>query len=280
MLFSAVPARLAMLAALALPMALSPLHVHSTETRTFEAQDGSYSFKYPLGFTLDHLFADGTGDVTGVKASTPTNGDVRITFLGPRDAGEFQEVSEQNRQAIVDAFTKTIAVRPSIELRSSAMTTLLGRPAVDMVFANGRSPFNRERPQIKRYVFTVIGKDAYNFECIYRADKAEQFAPACDLAVSTVRLLDPTTKTGASANTGDGNSTTRPAGDCTKLELNRRAGLVTDMTSGMLMKDQSPAAIERLKKAHAAIQAVDERAGSKPSEQDCKDIDAIAESLK
>lgn len=208
MLSSAVRARLTILAALALPMALAPLHVRAAETRTFKAQDGSYSFDYPLGFTLDHLFADGTGEVTGVKASTPANGDVRITFLGPRDAGEFQEVSERTRQSIADAFTKAIAVRPSIELRSSAMTTLLGRPAVDMIFSNGRSPFSKERPQIKRYVFTTIGRRAYNFECIYREDKAEQFAPACDLAVSTVRLLDTAAKMRAPANAGGDQSAT------------------------------------------------------------------------
>jgi hypothetical protein len=280
MLSSVVSARLAMLAALALPMTLAPMRIDAAETRTFKAQDGSYSFEYPLGFSLDHLFADGTGDVAGVKASSPANGDVRITFLGPRDAGELQEVSEQTRQSIADAFTKAIAVRPSITLKSATMTTLLGRPAVDMVFSNGRPPFSKERPQIKRYVFTAIGEKAYNFECIYRADKAEQFAPACDLAVSTVRLLDPAAKTSAPASTGDDKATTRLSSGCTKLELNRRAGLVMEATSNMLMKDQSPATIERLGKAHAAMRAIDERAGDKPSERDCKDIDAIGASLK
>lgn len=280
MLSSVVSARLAMLAALALPMTLAPMRIDAAETRTFKAQDGSYSFEYPLGFSLDHLFADGTGDVAGVKASSPANGDVRITFLGPRDAGELQEVSEQTRQSIADAFTKAIAVRPSIALKSATMTTLLGRPAVDMVFSNGRPPFSKERPQIKRYVFTAIGEKAYNFECIYRADKAEQFAPACDMAVSTVRLLDPAAKTGAPASTGDDKATTRLSSGCTKLELNRRAGLVMEATSNMLMKDQSPATIERLGKAHAAMRAIDERAGDKPSERDCKDIDAIGASLK
>lgn len=280
MLSSVVSARLAMLAALALPMTLAPMRIDAAETRTFKAQDGSYSFEYPLGFSLDHLFADGTGDVAGVKASSPANGDVRITFLGPRDAGELQEVSERTRQSIADAFTKAIAVRPSIALKSATMTTLLGRPAVDMVFSNGRPPFSKERPQIKRYVFTAIGEKAYNFECIYRADKAEQFAPACDLAVSTVRLRDPAAKAGAPASTGDDKATTRLSSGCTKLELNRRAGVVRDMTSSLLMKDQSPATIERLGKAHAAMRAIDERAGDKPSERDCKDIDAIGASLK
>ncbi|MGW9331030.1 hypothetical protein [Bosea sp. NPDC055594] len=280
MLSSVVSARLAMLAALALPMTLAPMRIDAAETRTFKAQDGSYSFEYPLGFSLDHLFADGTGDVAGVKASSPANGDVRITFLGPRDAGELQEVSERTRQSIADAFTKAIAVRPSITLKSATMTTLLGRPAVDMVFSNGRPPFSKERPQIKRYVFTAIGEKAYNFECIYRADKAEQFAPACDLAVSTVRLLDPAADAGAPASTGDNKAATRLSSGCTKLELNRRAGLVMEATSDMLMKDQSPATIERLGKAHAAMRAIDERAGDKPSERDCKDIDAIGASLK
>lgn len=280
MLSSAVSARLPMLVALALPMTLAPLHSQAAETRTFRAQDGSYSFEYPPGFSLAHLFADGTGEVTGVKASTPANGDVLITFSGPRDAGELQDVSERTRQTIADAFTKAVAVRPSIELKSATMTTLLGRPAVDMVFANGRLPFSKERPQIKRNVFTAIGNNAYNVECIYRADKAEQFAPACDLAVSTVRLLGPAAKTGAAASTGDDKATSGPAGGCTKLELNRRAGLVMEATSNMLMKDQSPATIERLGKAHAAMRAIDERAGDKPSERDCKDVDAVGASLK
>ncbi len=279
MLSSAASARLAMLAALALPMTLAPPRIDAAETRTFKAQDGSYSFEYPLEFSLDHLFADGTGDVAGVKASSPANGDVRITFLGPRDAGELREVSERTRQSIADAFTKAIAVRPSIELKSATMTALLGQPAVDMVFSNGRPPFSKERPQIKRYVFTVIGEKAYNFECIYRADKAEQFASACDLAVSTVRLLDPA-MAGAPASTREYRALAGSAEGCTKLELNRRAGLVRDMTSDMLIKNQSPATIERLRKAHAAMQAVGERAADKPSERDCKDIDAIGASLK
>lgn len=280
MSYSAVSVRFAMLAALVLPGVLAPQHTHAAETRTFEAEDGSYRFEYPLMFSLDHLFADGTGNVTGVKASTPANGDVLITFLGPRDAGDIQEVSERTRQSITDTFKKAIAVRPSIELKSSTMTTMLGRPAVDMVFHNGRSPFSKEDLQVKRYVFTVVGGKAYNFECIYRKDKAEQFAPACDLAVSTVKLLDPAAKAHASAEADTDEPTTNGAGGCSKLELNKRAMVVTDMTSRLLANDQSPAMIERLKKTRAATMAIDERAGSKPSERDCKDMDAVAETLK
>ncbi|GHE81053.1 hypothetical protein GCM10019059_43870 [Camelimonas fluminis] len=67
---------------------------------------------------------------------------------------------------------------------------------------------------------------------------------------------------------------------CTVLELNRRTGEVTELTSNMLVKDQSPAMIARVKKAHDAVMAVDARAGSAPSEQDCKDVDAIIGALK
>lgn len=161
------------------------------EARTFEAADGAYSFQYPSNFGLDRQFADGTGDVTGVKASSPANGDVIITFLGPRDPGGLNEVSERTREPIVDEFRKAIAVRPTMTLQLSAMTTMLGQPAVDMVFSNARWPFTKERPQIKRYVFTVANGKAYNFECIYREDKAAEFAPACERAVSTVRLKGP-----------------------------------------------------------------------------------------
>jgi hypothetical protein len=160
------------------------------QNRTFAAADGAYSFQYPSNFQLDRQFADGSGDVTGVKASSPTNGDVIITFLGPRDPAGITEVSERTRQAIADEFRRAIAVRPTITLQSSTMTRMLQQPAVDMVFSNARWPFSKERPQIKRYVFTVANGKAYNFECIYREDKAAEFAPACDRAVSTVRLKD------------------------------------------------------------------------------------------
>lgn len=174
---------------LALAMAL-PIVAVAQDTRIFKAADGSYTFNYPLYFALDHEFADGTGEVTGVTASSPTNGDVIITFLSPRGLEDFKEASEKTRQDIVEAFTKAIARLPSITLQSSSMTTMLGQPAIDMVFRNARMPFGKERPQIKRYIFTIANGKPYNFECIYRSDKAGQFAPACDLAIATVRLQD------------------------------------------------------------------------------------------
>ena len=257
-----------------------PTAVAAQGTQVFGAPDGSYTFSYPQNFTLDHEFADGSGDVTGVTASSPANGDVIFTFLGPRDAGDIKEASEATRPEITDAFTKAIARLPSTTLKSSSVTTMLGGPAVDMVFQNVRMPFSRERPQLKRYVFTVANGKAYNFECIYRADKAEQFAPACDLAVSTVRLRDAGAKARpAGAREADG-AAAPAAGSCSKEELNRRSMQVTELTSGMMMKDQSPATIERLRKAHEAMRAVDERTGKAPSAQDCKDIDAIIASLK
>lgn len=270
-------ARAGLLVALALTMSAA---VAAQGTRVFEAPSGSYTFSYPLNFALDHEFADGTGDVTGVTASSPANGDVIVTFLGPRDAGDITEASEATRAQITDDFTKAIARLASTTLKSSTMTTMLGGPAVDMVFQNVRTPFSKERPQIKRYVFTIAGGKAYNFECIYRADKAEQFASACDLAVSTVQLRDGAAKAKPAA-ANDGVTGADPAaGSCTKLELNKRSMQVTEITSSMMMKDQSPATIERLRKAHDAMRAVDERAGAAPSAQDCKDIDAIIGSLK
>lgn len=268
-------ARAGLLVALASTM---PTAVAAQGTQVFQAPDGAYTFSYPQNFALDHEFADGSGDVTGVTASSSANGDVIVTLLGPRDAGDIKEASEATRPEITDAFTKAIARLPSTTLKSSSMTTMLGGPAVDMVFQNVRMPFSRERPQLKRYVFTVANGKAYNFECIYRADKAEQFAPACDLAVSTVRLRDAAAKP---AGAKDGDRAAAPAaGSCSKEELNRRSMQVTEITSGMMMKDQSPATIERLRKAHEAMRAVDERAGKAPSAQDCRDIDAIIASLK
>lgn len=245
------------------------------QTETFEPDDGSYSFQYPQGFALSHMFADGTGDVTGVTASSMDNSDVAITFLGPRDAGAFENVSEDNRQAIVDEFTKAIAILPSIKFRSAEMTTMLGQPAVDMVFTNTRF----KTVAINRYVFTVLDGQAYNFECIYRDDKAAQFAPACDLAVSTVSLAEVDVDVFEDAAHNEANSVS-VGGTCDKLELNRRTVAVTELASNLLMKDQSPAMIERVTAAHSAAAAIDARAGSEPTEQDCSDVDAIIETLK
>lgn len=270
-------ARAGLLVALALTM---PTAVAAQGTQVFDAPDGSYTFSYPQNFALDHEFADGSGDVTGVTASSPANGDVIVTFLGPRDAGEFKEASEATRTGITDAFTKAIARLASTTLKSSSMTTMLGQPAIDMVFQNVRMPFSKDRPQIKRYVFTIAGGRAYNFECIYRADKAQQFAPACDLAVSTVRLQDAAAKARPAGAKDDVGTAPPAAGSCTKEELNKRSMQVTEITSNMMMKDQSPATIERLRKAHEAMRAVDDRAGAAPSAQDCEDIDAILATLK
>ncbi|WP_029075313.1 hypothetical protein [Kaistia adipata] len=252
---------------------VTPTWSFAQSPETFEAADGSYRFHYPQGFALDSMFADGTGDATGVTASSMDNGDVRVTFLGPRDPGDIADATEANRQAIVDEFTKAIAVLPSIKFRSSAMTTMLGQPAVDMVFTNKRFG----NVAINRYVFTVHDGKAYNFECIYREDKAEQFAPACDLAISTVSLL----ATGAASATGaEEQDTASEAGACTELALNRRTGAVVERSSNLLMKDPSPTRIARVKTAHDAAMAIDARAGSTPSEQDCRDVDAILETLK
>ncbi len=259
-----------------LTLALSmPAAGLAQDLQVFTASDDSYRFQYPQDFTLSHMFADGTGDVMGITASSMDNGDVNITFLGPRDPGDIETVSEQNQQAVVDEFTKAIAVIPSIKFKSSAMTTMLGQPAVDMVFTNKRFG----SVAINRYVFTVRDGKAYNFECIYREEKTEQFAPACDLAVSSVELLD--INAGSPENAQEtGSSNTVEAGACTELELNRRTTEVVELSSNLLMKDQSPATIERVKKAHDAASSVEARAGSQPSDQDCKDVDGIIETLK
>lgn len=119
------------LESLAIALSLSsPAFAQSPQT--FTASDNSYTFQFPESFSLSHMFADGTGDVTGVTASSMENGDVNITFSGPRDSGDINEVSKENQQAIIDEFTQAIAVLPSIKFQSVKMTAMLGQPAIDM----------------------------------------------------------------------------------------------------------------------------------------------------
>lgn len=260
---------LATLAAVAIVAVSTPRQASADETRTFVAADKSYSFQYPAGFALAREFADGTGEVTGVTASTPANGDVNIA-LYVRPAGAIKAVDEQSRQALIDEYTKAVAVRASIKLRSSSMTTMLGVPAVDMIFENKRFGV----VQTDRYVATVRDGTAYAFVCSYRAEKTEQFAPACDLAVATAALK------GTAAKEKTGSDQRAATAGCTTLSLNKRKMRVTELSSAMLMKDQSPATIERLQKAHQAMAAIDARLEGAPSEQDCKGVDAIIGTLE
>ncbi|MBB6262052.1 hypothetical protein FHS77_002620 [Paenochrobactrum gallinarii] len=45
-----------------------------------------------------HMVADGTGDITGVIAPSLVKGDVNITFSGPCDSGNINEISEKTNK--------------------------------------------------------------------------------------------------------------------------------------------------------------------------------------
>lgn len=252
---------------------LSAAPVLAQDVRTFEAPDGTYAFDYPLNFGLDHEFADGTGDVIGVTASSMNNGDVSIG-LYPMKELSAPEISEETRQAVVNQFTKIVAVLPTIKFQSAAMTSMLGQPALDMVFENRRYG----TPSVDRFIVAIRDGKQYSLNCIYRVDKTAEFAPACEQAAATVRLT-------VTDQAEDGSQEAKAAarakgGACDKLELNRRAAAVTDLSDALMMKDQSPEMIARLQAAHQKMMAIDEQAGSNPSTQDCADMDAVAETLK
>ena len=276
MTYSAAALRLMAAASIILPAILTPPPARAAETRTFTAPDDSYSFAYPPGFRIDREHADGTGDATGVTASAPANGDVVIAFRGPHDPGAIREVNERTRQAIADEFTKAVAVLPSIGLQSSSMTTMLGMPAVDMVFLNRRFA---SRPggsaAVNRFILTVASDRAYVLACVYREDKAAEFSPACDLAASTARLAAAASPSPRS----DGDAGATAAASCTRLEINRRIMRIAQLGGALMMKDQLPATIQRVRKANEAMMEIDTRAGASLSDQDCKDIDAIAATL-
>ena len=203
------------------------------------------------------------------------NGDVMTTFLGPRDStGE----GEGRLNAIVEEFKQSLSGIPAMKFESSSPSTMLGAQAADVKFLY---KLNAEQKQIRRYVFAVANDKLYNFECIYREDKVAEFAPACDLAVSTVKFKsaeepvaidnDEQATEGAEGNADAG---------CTLLELNRRSMQVQDLTSELMLQDQSPATIERAQKAFEAVTTIGTRAGATPAKQDCIDVDAIAAALK
>lgn len=259
-------------------LAATPLSAQQ-DMREFTAGDGSYSFRYPGSFGIDTEFADGTGDPVGVKASSPENGDVLINFYS-RPATGVTEVTQATAQALADQYVKANAVVPSVRYKSHKMTTMLGQPAVDILM--------EQRGAIKRFVATVLDGREYNFYCVYRADKAGQFAPACDQAVATVALLDPRAPAGSAepeeANAEeDGDAAATSDGICSLKAFRGKELAVTEAASKAMMKDQSPEAVARVVKAHQEANAIGERItanGNKPIEKDCTDIEAILATLE
>ena len=126
-----------------------PTAVAAQGTRAFDAPDGSYTFSYPQSFTLDHEFADGTGDVTGVTASSSTNGDVIVTFLGPRDAGDIKEASEATRPQITD---ESVSYTHLDVYKRQVPAAVAGPPVPVHGRAAVRSPRARQHhPGLRRY---------------------------------------------------------------------------------------------------------------------------------
>ncbi|QND54812.1 hypothetical protein HB779_23230 (plasmid) [Phyllobacterium sp. 628] len=162
---------------------LLPSITSAQETRAFAAPDGSYTYRYPAEFWIDTEFADGSGEPTGVTASTTGNGDV-VFGLYSMPVREVKEVSASTAEAYVGQYVKDFSPNWKIKFKSYTMTTMFGRPAVDMRFDERILQRTRQR----RIIATIVDGKDYFLMCLYRHDKADKFGPACELAVSTARL--------------------------------------------------------------------------------------------
>ena len=257
---------------------LSLTPAFSQENKEFRSEDGSYSFQYPPGFWVSTLFPDGTGEATGVMASTVGNGDVNIHFHAI-PARAVKEVNATTVQAYVDQYVKDLADRKT-KFAGYTTTTMLGRRAVDMRFDERGITTN----SVRRLIATIVDGQDYFLVCAYRADKARQFDPACELAASTLRLRDAADEADAQVKAGVDEAAPEAGDDgaCSLKAFRARELAVVDKASEIMMRDQSAETIARLRKAHEAAAQVGDRvtaSGGPPTEQDCKDIDAIMATL-
>ncbi|WP_448952298.1 hypothetical protein [Labrys neptuniae] len=159
------------------------LAASAEETKLFRSPGGDYEFRYPNEFWIDTEFADGSGKPVGITASTVQNGDTMINFHA-MPVRAVTMVAADTAQAYVDQYIRDFKVMPRVKFMSWAMTSLLGRPAVDMRFDERIVGRNR----LRRVIATVVGGKDYFLMCLYRHDRADKFSPACEMVAASVRL--------------------------------------------------------------------------------------------
>jgi hypothetical protein len=141
----------------------------------FKDAKGRYSFTYPNYFKLDREFADGTGDVVGVR-SEPGGGQeasISVRIETPR-------LTSPSVAAYTDQVKQDFAAMPRAKVVLTETRKLLGQDASDVQLV-------RDKMRFRIIGLVSKGQDVY-VRCVYTNEVAEMFGPACEMVAETLKL--------------------------------------------------------------------------------------------
>jgi hypothetical protein len=141
----------------------------------FKDAKGRYSYSYPSYFKLEREFADGTGDVIGIR-SEPGGGQeasISVRIEKPR-------LTSPSVATYIDQVKQDFAAMPRAKVVSTETRELLGQDASDVQIVHDKARF--------RIIGLVSkGQDVY-VRCVYTDEVAEMFGPACEMVAETLKL--------------------------------------------------------------------------------------------
>jgi hypothetical protein len=166
-----------------------PAHGEDPKLLEYVDPNGAYSFSYPEYYKEKHLFPDGTGEVTGVRAeiegpdrSTTEEANIEVYTMEPRAV---TIVTDENFDAYVEQFKNDFAPDPRIKFVSAAKTEMLGQLGADMLF--DERGFGSQVHSLRIIATVADGKD-YFVRCVYSNGYRDEFTYHCQFAGETLSL--------------------------------------------------------------------------------------------
>jgi hypothetical protein len=150
---------------------------------TYKDPAGLYEFDYPSFYRENHEFADGTGDLDGIRSELvdSTESNIRIIILEIRGV---KSLTAETAPTYVEQFKSDLAPDPKTKFISATQSTFLGQMAMDMKFE--KKGFST--PYRTRLIATTIaGKDVI-VQCGYTLKAEPFFGQACEYVAASLRL--------------------------------------------------------------------------------------------
>jgi hypothetical protein len=173
------------LAWIALLAIASPGAAEDYSVLTYKDPAGKYEFDYPSFYHENHEFADGSGDLNGIRSELvdSTESNIRIIILDPRAV---KSVTAETASAYVEQFKTDLAPDPRTKFISASQSSFLGQMAMDVKFEKK----GYTSPYRTRFIATIIaGKDVI-VQCGYTLKAEPFFGQACEYVASSLRLVN------------------------------------------------------------------------------------------
>ena len=161
----------------ALASVCAPLAAQPTDSTfsVFVDPKGRYTFSYPSYFRLDHLFADGSGELHGIRAEP---GDAQEASIAV-----YIEKPHLNL-ASLDAYTEQ--VKQGLTLMPGSKVVALGKRKM---LDQDASDVQVDRGKMRtRHIGLILKDQEVVVRCVYTQAVAQMFAPACELVADTLKM--------------------------------------------------------------------------------------------